>query len=106
MCNLVKKGVRIMKSDKKMQCWDYKNCGHEKDALCPAVDQKAGRSCWLVAKTLCGGRVHGQHAQRIKSCEGCGFYIYMHIVRPKPSSAYQLYNDARGVEVLRSSLSR
>jgi len=57
-----------MESHKKVQCWDYNNCGHGKDALCPAVDQKAGGSCWLVAKTLCGGKVHGKHAERIKSC--------------------------------------
>jgi hypothetical protein len=102
--NLVKKGVKIMESNKKMQCWDYNNCSHGKDALCPAVDQKAGRSCWLVAKTLCGGKVHGKHAKRIKSCDGCGFYIYMQVLLSKPSLAHQLYNIKRGVEALRSSL--
>ncbi|NJD57302.1 MAG: hypothetical protein FIA94_13005 [Nitrospirae bacterium] len=95
-----------MESQKKIQCWEYNNCVHGKDALCPAVDQKAGRSCWLVAKTLCGGRVHGSHAQRIKACEGCGFYIHMHIVRSKSSMAQQIFNDARGGEVLRSNMPR
>ena len=42
-----------MESDKNVKCWTYDNCDHEKDSLCPAVDQKAGRS-------LCGGNVHGQ----------------------------------------------
>jgi hypothetical protein len=98
MQNLVKKGARIMESHKKMRCWDYNNCGHEKDALCPAVDQKTGGPCWLVPKTLCGGKVHGKHAKRIRSCEGCSFYIYMHIVRSKPSF-YQIYSNAiiRGI---------
>ena len=89
-----------------MQCWNYNNCGHGKDSLCPAVDQKAGRSCWLVAKTLCGGKVHGKHTKRIKSCEGCGFYIYMHVSLSKPSLARQLCNDTIRLKVLRSSLPR
>jgi len=88
----IKKGARIMASQRKVQCWDYNNCGHGKDALCPAVNQKTSEPCWLVPKTLCGGKVHGEHANRTKSCEGCSFYIYMHIVRSKPSF-YQLYNN-------------
>ncbi len=93
-----------MERNKNMRCWNYNNCGHGKDSLCPAVNQKAGRSCWLVAKTLCGGNVHGKRAKRTKSCEGCGFYIYMHLSLPKPSSEHQPYNDTRSVEMLRSSL--
>jgi hypothetical protein len=95
-----------MGSNNNMQCWNYNNCGHGKDSLCPAVDQKAGRSCWLVAKTLCGGKVHGKHTKRIKSCEGCGFYIYMHVSLSEPSLARQLYNDTIRTRVLRSSLPR
>jgi hypothetical protein len=34
-----------------MQCWNYHDCGHGKNSLCPAVVQKAGSSCWLVPKT-------------------------------------------------------
>jgi len=85
-----------MESDKNIQCWNYNNCGHGKDSLCPAVDQKAGRSCWLVAKTLCGGKVHGEHMRRDKSCEGCAFYIYIHVLLSKPPSPYQPYNETRG----------
>ena len=84
-----------MESNKNVQCWNYNNCGHGKDSLCPAVDQKAGRSCWLVPKTLCGGKVHGKHTERIKSCEGCSFYIYIHLLS-KPSLADQPYNETRG----------
>ena len=86
-----------MESNKNMQCWNYNNCGHGKDSLCPAVIQKAGRSCWLVAKTLCGGKVHGKHAQRTKECKGCGFYIYMHVLGSKPSLAHEPYIETRGV---------
>jgi hypothetical protein len=86
-----------MENNKNMQCWNYNNCGHGKDSLCPAVDQKAGRSCWLVPKTLCGGKVHGEHAERIKSCEGCSFYIYIHVLLSKPPPADQPYNETREV---------
>jgi hypothetical protein len=85
-----------MESNKNMQCWDYNNCGHGKDSLCPAVDQKAGKSCWLVPKTLCGGKVHGKHTQRIKSCEGCSFYIYIHVLLPKLLLTPQPYDETRG----------
>ncbi len=95
-----------MESNRKIQCWEYNNCGHGEDALCPAADQKAGRSCWLVAKTLCGGKVHGRRTQRTKECEGCGFYIHMHIVRSTSSSSHQPYHETRGGEVLRSNLPR
>jgi hypothetical protein len=93
-----------MESDKNVKCWHYNNCGHGKDSLCPAVDQNAGKSCWLVVKTLCGGEVHGKHTERIKSCEGCSFYIYAHVLLSRPSSAHQPYNDTRLEKVLRGNL--
>jgi len=93
-----------METDKKMQCWNYNNCGHGKDSLCPAVVQKAGRSCWLVAKTLCGGKVHGKHTQRIKACAGCGFYIYIHLAIQAPDTTTP--RVTRGVKGLCSNLPR
>ena len=58
----------------KIQCWDFKKCGRDKDKSCPAVVQSAGRMCWLVAGTLCGGKVQGTHAQIIGNCKGSDFY--------------------------------
>jgi len=60
--------------EKKIQCWEFKKCGHEKDSKCPAIVQHAGRSCWLVAGTLCGGAVQGDFAQKLPSCKECDFY--------------------------------
>lgn len=85
-----------MENNKNMQCWIYNNCGHGKDSLCPAVSEKAGRSCWLVAKTLCGGKVHGSRTQRVKACEGCSFYIYVHLLPPKPLMAHKPDAGKRG----------
>jgi len=95
-----------MESDKNVKCWNYNNCGHGKDSLCPAVDQNAGKSCWLVAKTLCGGEVHGKHTERIKSCEGCGFYIYIHALPPRLPWDTSMLNDTQRQKELRSNLSR
>jgi methyl-accepting chemotaxis protein len=59
----------------KVQCWEVEKCGREGDSSCPAVVQFAGRSCWLVAGTLCGGTVQGTHAAKIQNCKMCNFYI-------------------------------
>jgi hypothetical protein len=82
-----------MESNRNMRCWHYNECGHEKDSLCPATAKSAGRSCWLVAKTKCGGKVHGEHTQRVKSCGGCPYYIYIHIVLSRPPAEEQLYKE-------------
>ena len=58
-----------------LPCWEFKKCGHEKDGKCPAVTLHAGRSCWLVAGTLCGGKATGIFAQKIGDCKLCDFYI-------------------------------
>lgn len=58
----------------KVMCWDYKKCDREKNISCPAVVQSAGRACWLVAGTLCGGKIQGGHAEKIGNCKICDFY--------------------------------
>lgn len=75
-------------------CWQVKECGREKDGknvhdlgVCPAAVEPeikqinglhhgkfAGRGCWLVAGTLCGGMVQGTSAQKRSSCLTCSFY--------------------------------
>jgi len=66
----------------KKNCWEFKSCGNGEH--CPAFREKgldgvnsgkrAGRACWVVAGTLCGGEVHGEFAQKIDDCEECEFY--------------------------------
>ena len=77
--------------DKKINCWEFKKCerqpGGQKVAdlgVCPAaVDesfnginngQNAGRICWAVAGTCCGGKVQGTFAEKRRSCVSCDFY--------------------------------
>ncbi|KJR40016.1 hypothetical protein MCHI_004081 [Candidatus Magnetoovum chiemensis] len=76
---------------KKINCWEFKNCGRElggvnadKDGICPAaVDdcldgfhggKNAGRACWAVAGTLCKGEPSGTFARKLKDCTVCEFH--------------------------------
>lgn len=78
-------------SSKKKNCWEFKKCGREAGGehvkefgICPASEEarldaihggkNAGRSCWIVAGTLCQGNVQGTFAQKYQSCEQCDFY--------------------------------
>jgi hypothetical protein len=72
-------------------CWEVKKCGREPGGvnekslgLCIAsVMEKtdglnnginAGRVCWAVAGTLCGGEVQGTFAKKMATCLQCEFY--------------------------------
>ncbi len=73
---------------KKLNCWEIKKCGREqggdntkKDGECPAATEtsctginagkNAGRICWALAGTFCGGKVQGDFAQKQVSCMTC-----------------------------------
>ncbi len=74
----------------KLNCWEFKQCGREpggrnKDlGVCPTTvearlhgnhgGKHAGRACWVVAGTLCGGREQGTFAHKYHNCEKCDFY--------------------------------
>jgi hypothetical protein len=75
----------------KLNCWQYKRCGREVGGskvkelgICPASTQQllngvhsgenAGRACWVVAGTFCGGKVQGTFAKKFENCEQCEFY--------------------------------
>lgn len=36
--------------------------------------KNGGRCCWAIAGTLCGGKVRGTIAQKIKNCRKCDFF--------------------------------
>jgi hypothetical protein len=61
-----------MEEKKKINCWEFKKCGKEKN--CPAYSYH-GRICWYIAGTFCGGKVQGEYAKKIKDCRKCEFYI-------------------------------
>ena len=57
-----------------MNCWEFKNCGRDKDGSCPAYPDK-GLDCWKVTGTMCGGVEQGDISTKIASCKACDFYI-------------------------------
>ena len=79
----------------KKNCWDVKGCGREPGGrnvselgVCPAAadtrldginnGKNGGRTCWAIAGTLCGGKVHGTFASKMDTCRACGFYQSVH----------------------------
>lgn len=88
----------------KKNCWESKNCGRETGGknvsslgVCPAAidtrldgvhgGKNSGRACYMIAGTLCGGKVQGTYGAKYKNCEACDFYK---TVREEEGSAYQL----------------
>jgi len=64
----------------KLNCWEYKKCGREKDGskvaklgVCSSYPDH-GRDCWFVAGTLCGGKVQGTSAEKFGNCQKCDFF--------------------------------
>lgn len=72
-------------------CWEHKKCGRhvggpkvEELGICPAAMDTsanglnggihAGRICWAVAGTLCGGEVQGEFAHKRSTCMSCDFF--------------------------------
>jgi hypothetical protein len=75
---------------KPLNCWEFNECGREPggknvDNLdeCPAATERsldgihrgdnAGRACWVVAGTYCGGKVQGTFASKMNNCAHCDF---------------------------------
>lgn len=75
----------------KVNCWEFMKCGREPGGanveefgVCPAaVDSRydgiqggknAGRVCWVVVGTMCGGEVEGTFAKKYNDCKKCDFY--------------------------------
>ena len=75
----------------KLNCREVKKCGREPGGsktaelgICPAAitinyngiheGKNGGRSCWVIAGTLCGGQVQGTFANKRRNCFECNFY--------------------------------
>lgn len=69
----LKTGTSEVIEKSRIQCWEFMKCGREKDSSCSAVIQQAGRRCWQVAGTLCGGKAQCDYARKLTSCYECGF---------------------------------
>ena len=91
----------------KQNCWEFMQCGREPDGVrseelgvCKASIEtsvnsqnsgnNAGRICWAVAGTLCGGAVQGEYASKMDNCILCDFY---HTVS-KEENNFVMYPDS------------
>ena len=76
----------------KLNCWQIKKCGREPNGpkshelgVCPTAmetrldgihsGKNAGRACWVVAGTLCGGKEQGTFALKFHNCAKCDVYL-------------------------------
>jgi len=83
-------------------CWEHKKCGRQPGGpkvaelgVCGAATVAAvnglnggkngGRACWVIAGTLCGGKVQGSFATKLANCSTCDFY---RAVKAEEGSAY------------------
>ncbi|HUJ19642.1 MAG TPA: hypothetical protein VL197_16770 [Nitrospirota bacterium] len=90
MAKLNEAGHMVLESAGKMNCWEHKKCGRQpggsKSAelgICPVTiyaeldgahgGKNAGRACWAIAGSLCGGKVQGTYAQKLHNCWRCDF---------------------------------
>jgi hypothetical protein len=74
----------------RQNCWEFKKCGRQPGGhkaqelgVCPATTEhaldgahggrNAGRACWVVVGSLCGGKIQGTYAQKLNNCWRCDF---------------------------------
>lgn len=97
----------------KKNCWEHKNCGRwpggsraKELGVCPVTTDallhgahggaNAGRACWVVVGSLCGGKIQGTYAQKINNCWRCDF---MNVVKKEEEPAETGFSHTRlGIE--------
>lgn len=97
----------------KLNCWEHKNCGRWPGGpksvelgICPVTTDhalegahggtKAGRACWVIAGSLCGGKIQGTYAQKLTNCWRCDF---MNIVKKEEEPSAVGFSHTRlGIE--------
>lgn len=84
-----------MAEQKKLNCWEYFQCGREEGGKkaaepgpCPASTasreianlqgihdgKNGGRCCWIITGTIHNGKVQGSFAEKFGECSKCKFY--------------------------------
>jgi len=90
MAKLTETGATVLESAAKANCWEHKKCGRQPGGhkaaelgICPVTTyselngahggKNAGRACWAIAGSLCGGKIQGTYAQKLNNCWRCDF---------------------------------
>ncbi len=75
---------------KKLNCWEFMHCERQPGGrkagelgICPVTVNEeldgahggiaAGRACWAVVGSFCGGKIQGTYAEKLKDCTKCEF---------------------------------
>jgi hypothetical protein len=102
-------------SNSKKNCWEFMSCGRQSGGarahdlgVCPvsttqALDgahdgQNAGRACWVVAKSLCGGKIQGSYDQKLIDCWRCDFFKT--VKKEEEPNVYGFSTTRLGIEKL------
>lgn len=86
---------------KKPNCWEVKACGKcitiAGDEACPVCKEtkahgihdgvNAGRTCWVIPHTKCGGSTQGSFGSKFDNCVVCNFYK---MVKEQERGSFQL----------------
>jgi hypothetical protein len=92
-------------NENRLNCWEFMKCERQPGGLlvnergvCPAATdashdgtnggKNAGRYCWKVAGTLCGGKAEGTFAAMIRNCGSCCHFY--HKVKMEEGANYTL----------------
>jgi hypothetical protein len=96
-------------STKKLNCWEFMRCKRQpggaktaKNGTCIAAmdssydginsGENAGRVCWAVAGTCCGGEIQGTFAEKRDSCTSCPFYKLVQEEEGTSNTAHKVLN--------------
>jgi len=99
----------VLETHVKMNCWEFKKCGRQPGGhkaaelgICPATTyqeldgthggKNAGRACWSIAGSLCGGKIQGTYAQKLHNCWRCEF---MNAVKKEEEPTQQGFSHTR-----------
>ena len=92
-----------------LNCWEFMNCKRQpggsraaENGSCVAASdssydginngKNAGRICWAVAGTCCGGEVQGTFAEKRDSCTSCPFYCLVQEEEGTSNTAHKIFS--------------
>ena len=52
-------------------CWTIKKCPPERKKQCPAWEFHAGKLCWFINGTVCGGDAKKDWHEKMELCHSC-----------------------------------